>query len=538
MSYGRARILASALVVAGAAWCTPALPAQDEVATSGEIKAALRSPNSGIRHDTWKRLNPEESVHLKRLIWVLKSKPWYDREGAIDALAKAFSEKVLDRMVKYLHKDRDPAVRQGMAAALAKMNDKKYYKELYEALDDKDPRVRREVVWRLRVRKKEEAVDALVKRFLEEEDPVVKTYLEATLNDLTQAFRGPNPRAWRQWWETAKNDPDYKLGEMDDDAKKAAEELGKKLKKSRTRLADVDLDTAERGIGEGVPILVLPYYGYSRETMLPFLSELERYHKVIYIDLPKIDSFKGLENVGATGMPYYPIDKLVEAFEALREEKKQEHFAIMACGMNSWIAMRYASLYPKSVAAMILICPYSGNKTYGRGVDRCISIGKSKKDRELEYYGYSQRVNTQTGKSILEQNHEKDEKLYPRMKNEQACIERRSWAAFFYDDRDGVLSQLFGKRRNHPGGVLIPEFDCYRETKPKRRVPTLICSGKNDVRTTPDDGKGIAKHFSGVPVVYTRSAGMPFVEEAPKFNRDVIGFLRKNTRAKSSKKRK
>ena len=43
--------------------------------------------------------------------------------------------------------------------------------------------------------------------------------------------------------------------------------------------------------------------------------------------------------------------------EDLRKETGQDRFAIMACGLNCWIAMRYASLHPASVSHMVLIGP-------------------------------------------------------------------------------------------------------------------------------------------------------------------------------------
>ena len=124
-------------------------------------------------------------------------------------------------------------------------------------------------------------------------------------------------------------------GDSDEEAKKEAEDLGRKLKKRRTSVAGVTFTSSERGSGDGVPILILPHYSISKDVMLPFLSELEKNHKLFYIDLPPISSFKGLETAGKSKIPYYPIDQLVEAFEGLREETDQEQFALLSCGMNS-----------------------------------------------------------------------------------------------------------------------------------------------------------------------------------------------------------
>ncbi len=518
------RARAFLLAAVAALLLAPPIRGQGEPST-GEIREALNSPDSEIRHAMWKRLNPEKSNHYKVLIQILGKLAWHDRDGAIVALSKAATEKAIEKIVKELHKNRNPFVRQGIAQALALMNDEKYYKELYTALDDKNPYVRRVVVDALKVHKKESAVEALIKRFQVEKDPVVNTFIENSLNELTQAFRGPNPLAWLIWWNEAKNDPDYKLGETDEDAKRAAEELGRKLKERTTVLAGVELTTAERGSGDGVPILVIPHYGYSKKTMLPFLSELEKNHKLYYIDLPPISSFKGLKAVGATKMPYYPIDKLVEAFEELRKKTNQKHFAIMTCGMNGWIAMRYARLYPESIAGMILISPISSGKQFGKATELMIRTGKKDKDRELWHYALTRQINAQTGEDFHERHHRENQEAKPA--GEEAALARRSWSLMFGEERDSAISMLFADRMQPLGGVIIPDFMLFREPKPSIIVPTMVIVGKKSLHTTIDDAKQIADHFKGLFFVYQHSASMPFAEESTRFNNEVTAFLAK-----------
>ena len=512
--------------------------AQEEGVGKRTLSIALRSPNSLIRHDTWSKMNPEDKSQFSMLVKIMAKMAWFDRDGTIKALATAASDEVLEKMIGTLKKHKDRAVRQGMAVALAKMDDPIFYKHLYEALDDKDPTVRRVVVHSLRVHKKPEAVDALVKRFQKEDDPVVRTFLERSLNELTQAYRGPNPLYWLSWWETAKNDPDYKLGETDEEAKKAAEDLGHKLKKRRTVsiLGGVTLESSERGSGIGVPILIIPPYGYSENIMLPFLSGLERRHKLHYITLPPVKSFKNLRVVSAKQIPYYPIDQLVDAFEDLRKQTKEERFAIMACGMNSWIAMRYAKKYPRSVAGILLVAPISGVKEYARATDRFEKTGKGRKDTEMHYFGLTRRFNTQTGESNLDSYQRENE--ISKWDGEGGCIDRRSWSLFFHDERDYVASMLYPVKNHRMGSVAIPDFNLFKEKKPALRIPTLVICGKSSLYTSTDDCKGIAKYYRGLCLVYGYSSCMPFCEESKRFNKDVAGFLRKFTRVKKNKSKK
>ena len=516
----------------------PGVRGQEEGVSKSTIGKALRSPNSLIRHDTWTKMNPEEKSQFSMLVKIMAKMPWFDRDGTIKALATAASDEVLEKMIKGLKKNKDRAVRQGMAVALAKMDDPIFYKHLYEALDDKDPTVRRVVVHSLRVHKKPEAVDALVKRFQKEDDPVVRTFLERSLNELTQAYRGPKAEYWLSWWETAKNDPDYKLGETDEEAEKAAEDLGHKLKKRRTVsiLGGVTLESSERGSGIGVPILIIPPYGYSENIMLPFLSGLEARHKLHYIKLPPVKSFKNLRVVSAKQIPYYPIDQLVDAFEDLRKETKQERFAIMACGMNSWIAMRYAKKYPKSVAGILLVAPLSGVKEYAKATDRFKKQGKSKKDTEMHYFGLGRTFNRNTGESTLDSYQRENE--IAKWDGEGGCIDRRSWSLFFHDERDYVISMLYPVKNHAMGSVAIPDFDLFKEQKPALRIPTLVITGKSSLYNSIEDSKAIAKYYRGLCLVYGYSSCMPFCEESKRFNKDVAGFLKKFTRVKKNKSKK
>ena len=516
----------------------PGVRGQEEGVSKSAIGKALRSPNSLIRHDTWTKMNPEEKSQFSMLVKIMAKMPWFDRDGTIKALATAASDEVLEKMIKGLKKNKDRAVRQGMAVALAKMDDPIFYKHLYEALDDKDPTVRRVVVHSLRVHKKPEAVDALVKRFQKEDDPVVRTFLERSLNELTQAYRGPKAEYWLSWWETAKNDPDYKLGETDEEAKKAAEDLGHKLKKRRTVsiLGGVTLESSERGSGIGVPILIIPPYNYSENIMLPFLSEIEQRHKLHYIKLPPVKSFKNLRVVSAKQIPYYPIDQLVDAFEDLRKETKQERFAIMACGMNSWIAMRYAKKYPRSVAGILLVAPLSGVKEYAKATDRFKKQGKSKKDTEMHYFGLGRTFNRNTGESTLDSYQRENE--IAKWDGEGGCIDRRSWSLFFQDERDYVISMLYPVKNHVMGSVAIPDFDLFKEQKPALRIPALVITGRSSLYNSIEDSKAIAKYYRGLCLVYGYSSCMPFCEESKRFNKDVAGFLKKFTRVKKNKSKK
>ncbi len=504
------------------------LDAQGEPVSLREALQVYRSPDSLIRHNTWKRLDPEDSKQLKLILKILADKSWYDRQAAIDALAKAGSEKIVDKMVEYLTEHKNPFVRQGMAVGIAQMNDKRSYGALYEALKDSDPTVRRMVVHGLGLRNRKKNVDALVELFQTEEDPVVRTFIEHSLNAITKAFQGPDPLAWAQWWGRAKRDKDFKLGRTDEEAIREAERLGKKLKTSTRVFSGVRLQTAEKGSGAGVPILILPPYGYSREIMIPFLSELERYHKLYYIDLPEIKSFKGLKAAGKTTIPYYPVDKLLDAFESLRKKTGEEHFAIMSCGMNAWIAMRYAQKFPNAVAANIFVAPISSNREYGAATKRFKTKGQDKNDLEMFYFGLTRTFNPENGENSLDEYHRTKE--IPKPDGQGPAIDRRSWSLFFKNEQDGLIHVLYPKKSRPLGSVAIPDFSLFKEKPPKRRIPTLVLAGAASLYTSLPDCKQIAKYYGTRMITFKNSSCMPFAEESELFNQVVAKFLKKYTR--------
>ncbi len=85
------RAILLGLVVAIA---TPSASGQDGPPSKRELSVAVRSPDSHLRHNTWKRLNPEKSSDYSLLLKILKGlngMSWHDRSAAVEALTKASS---------------------------------------------------------------------------------------------------------------------------------------------------------------------------------------------------------------------------------------------------------------------------------------------------------------------------------------------------------------------------------------------------------------------------------------------------------------
>lgn len=514
------RLLPLLLVVLGISLAA-ALAADDKPANKGEFMRDFTGPDSHKAGAAVAKLNPDLQSDYDLLKLVLEKGSWYLRAQAINALAKTLNDKNQKNMLECLTEkgSKDPLVRQGMAAAIAKMNDRTLYPELFKSLDDKDARVRRETAFVLRINKDKGSIEALIKRWKIERDPLVANHIRNTLEDITKRYMGPNPVDWENWWLGVKDT--FEVGSTDEEAAKKAEEDGKKLSTGSTQTRDVDMEFVSRGIG--MPIIVLPQYGQSKELMIPFFIEVEKIAKVAYMDIPKISSFKNVK-AGPGGIPYYPIDPLVEAFEKFRETTKFDKMAIMACGMDSWIAMKYAIKYPRHTAALIFISPISSEAEYGHATDRMRSQGQKSGDIELDHLGLTRSVNGQTGENTHDVYHK--EKKLPVPEGENEAIDRKAFTIYFADQFDLLLDQLYPISHNHPGSVLIPNFKVFAE-KERPPVPVLVLSGKRAMYASEGDCAAIAKYYNCPQVSFDRSADLPFIEEPEKFSKTVKEFLLK-----------
>ncbi len=512
----------------------PSAFAQGDGLSSKEFKRALASPDSHFRHREFLKLNGDDKKQLKLLFDLLEGGSWYDREAAVICLARAANSDSIAEMVKKLGKDKNYLVRQGIVVAFAKMNDSELYQYIFEALDDKDPRVRREAAYALRINRKKDSITALINRWLEEEDPVVSNFIRMTLEDITRRYHGPDPLLWNDWWVSEQDS--FVVGSTDEEAERLAEESGNKMREGQTITRDLTLNTESRG--HGAPLLVIPPYGYSKDIIVPFLTELEKTNKIYYIDLPPIDSFSGLEQIG--GMNYYPIDKLVDAFEQLRKDTEEERFALMCWGMNSWIALRYASKYPGVVSHLVLVSPLSGNDEYGEASARMIKQGKQTGDMEMWHYGLTRSFNIASGLSSLEMHYQQD-----TCNNECKCnfstswqedppdgegggMDRRSWSMMFANPQDSLLALLYPIKDRQLGGVAIPDFPSKEDNQNlPRGVRMLFINGKYSLYSSSNDVSKMSKKYGAIFLEYKASSNMPQAEESERFNEDLKDFLGK-----------
>lgn len=525
------------LWIAAAAMPLAALVAWPASAESDAAKTFKKSfsetPNSWERRDLVKRLDPKDDDQLDLIVWVLKNQDWYMREAAIETLATAYDPGLIGKLEKMGGARGDPVVVEGVCMAFGQSGNKERIPFLAEQLASKKWIVQRSAAIALGRLPAKESVEALITCWEKCDNFMVWVHILESLERITHEKNMPRAADWRGWWNAVKDTwtpPEPKGEGIDDEEAKSGDRI-------RTKVRGTNLDLRSRG--KGLPLLVLPDYGCEKDYLETYLRNLEETNQILYVKLPGNSDFSDPPLANAPGLPapYYPIDRLVEAFEELHttlvKENKIENkpFAIMGHGMTCWVAMQYAAMRPKSVRRMILVAPYSSNKAWGDGRDRLEKEGERIRDLEMTHYAQSLLYNQQTGKHNYESQSEEESK----------ALKRKDFTVNFADFRDLEIGRIFGpwvqkeagpnqaaivpKYARPMGSVFIPEFSLFKLQRVQ--TPTLVLAGELSLWTSLEDANAISKHYGGAARVFTfkRSSNMPFIEENDKFVEVVQRFL-------------
>jgi pimeloyl-ACP methyl ester carboxylesterase len=493
--------------------------------------------NSDLRRKAVESVDPNSKSGLKVLLQVVAMKKlavmdWHIRWGAIEALSGIHKEKYMREFEKKGLNSKYPAIREGCILALGLKKNPAYLPRIKKGLEDPDPAVRRAAGHALANIRKKESINALVARW--EKESMETNFRECiaywtSLRKLTGRRFKKDFHTWQEWWLNVRDKYKFPEEMTEEEKKKQAEEEAKKGKgKGKKGAAEEEGEketTVVRGIpltfktrGTGIPLLVIHDDTWYDNYFEPYLSSIEKVCKIFYIRLPEVDSFENLKrNIG--GMPYYPVDKLVDAFEELRTKFKYRKFAIMAHGFSTLIAQRYLTRHSEKVSHMILMGALSGDEAYGIILNNIEREGNATKDKEMTRMAWWH--------TIIDE--KKNTKQYePKSDAEKRALQRKMFSMYFANPQDPEIFSIFDRCKkplDYPE-CLSPEFDTYREKKVP--VPILILMGAKCLWTNLKDGERIQKNYPRAElVVFQKSAMMPFIEENAKFTEEIKKFFKK-----------
>lgn len=531
---------AAAIAAVASATClgiTLPSAAQGEVGAKEFKKAFVETQNSWERRALVERLDPTDDKSLELLTeFVLNEQDWYMREAAISVLAGAYDPGLIQKLERMCGSRGKPMIIEGICMAFGKSGNKDRVPFLTEQLSSKKWVVKRAAAIALGHVPDKRSITPLINAWKGEDKFMVWVHILESLERITRQKNMPKASDWEAWWNTVKDTFELPT----DDPDQLDEEELKSGDRVRTRVRGTNLDSRLRG--NGLPLLVLPDYGLENDYLQTYLRNLEETNRILYVKLPGSSDFTDppLQNAPGLPAPWYPIDRLVEAFEELHKELvkdgkiEDKPFAIMAHGLTCWIAMKYAATRPQRVRKMILIAPTSGNKAWGDGRDRLERRGQQIRDLELEHFAQSLLYNSQTGKHNYEATGPDD----------SAALTRKSWTCRFFDFRDLEIGRIFGpivekqvgqnQRSVGPkvlrpmGSVFIPDdFSLFKLDRVATQTLVVVGGAQSAVWTSQEDANAIARHYgqAGRVVTFPNSDRMPFIEENDKFVEIVQRFL-------------
>ncbi len=517
--------------------------AHADKASLGKHEAAAKSPFSWERIEGVRGLDPNEKNEFAALTKVLNAEQWHVRAAAIDVLAGTIDGKRLAVMERAVRKaragDSKRMIAEGYALAFGRKGDPTYLPLLQEVVQNKRVawEVRRSAAFALGLMPDKSSVDPLIAAWTAERARQAKSgwsiqveiRIQEALEKITQRNIGNEPADWAAW--ATGNLPELDLGRRDEKEDAKAEAEGRKAKPYVTK--EVGFTTR----GDGRPLFVLPDYGYGKGYLETYLRPLESRARLFYIDLPSPQKL-GAKPAPAGGGLMYPVDELVDAFEAIREQQMAEAKAagqeihdkvvVMGHGVTCWIAMKYAEKFPERVAGLILVSPWSSDQAYGAALRRLEADGEKHNDVELVRHAQSLQ--------IVDGGPKYD--LGTKSREEQIAIGlQKRWSLYFRDYRDSEMTMLFyggidtakdptrdGIIRADLGSAVVPPVDVTGGSK--SRVPAVIFLGDASRYTSRADVDLIAGHYAtGLVVPMGKTSRMPWIEENGRFLKALSKIL-------------
>jgi pimeloyl-ACP methyl ester carboxylesterase len=520
-----------------------------------EFQSGFASKNSWDRAAALKRLDPNNLDSLKVLLKAAKEEDWYLRKTVAEALAsklddKAITGKALDELKSVVKKSlslpepRDSRSQEGNMAevvleAYGLSWDTAWVDDCAEVLQkSKDWKCRRSAAVALGRLPAKKGVATLVDCVQKEKAYTVFARAMESLEKVTEKKDYKTAAEWKEWWQGAEASwapKGEKSADEEEEAKKAEENKSGDVLRTVSRGTTINART--RGNAKGRPLLVIPSYGYNRTYMETYLRNLEDKHLVIYVDLPKISDFDPkVPNIDGGEMPEYPIDRLADSFEGLRQELvkqgkiEDKPIALMAHAMSAWVAIRYASKYPKSIARLILMSTYASDRQWERSRKAMEETAKGQGEQELEHLAmWHSETRDAKGKA--------SPRYSPVSEDDVLALHRKEFGIYFGNQQDLEIGRVYGplvkndpddgpgkhavcERRQH--GFYIPRFDILKE--PVTEVPTLILAGDSSYWGTVEDAQEIQKHYpTSMLQVFKGCGRMPMVED----NKAFIGAMEK-----------
>lgn len=248
---------------------------------------------------------------------------------------------------------------------------------------------------------------------------------------------------------------------------------------------------AHTSTGDGMPVVLLHAFPFSREMWRPQMSLANNY-RLITPDLPGFG--QSPPHDGLT------MDALADAVAGLLDELRlAEPVVLGGCSMGGYVALAFARKYPQRLRGLLL------NDTKPEPDD---AAGKAARDKMIADAG------NLTGEKVFEG-------LLPKQLSDSTR-----------QDRPEVVAEARRIAAAQPMAAIVAAQRAMRDRPDARpvlgsiRVPTLVVVGEHDPITPPAGAKAMAAAIPGSALhVIPTAAHLPNLETPIEFNAIVRSWL-------------
>ncbi|MEC7923480.1 MAG: hypothetical protein VX496_08805 [Planctomycetota bacterium] len=565
----------------------PSLPAAEEWEIV--LKTNITSEYSKTRYDSLKQVDTSSAKGLKA-IWNVLDKlaprdplryDWYVKQGAYEALMAAEGEDAEKEIFKVLkgskRENSKEAIIHSLIYKIRQQFEKdkggneerkvEHYKELLRrrrgiqyfalvlpsirkhdpdkkkfgwittAFKDSSTKVRLAALQGMLAYPDKSSIKLLLDNLRKLEKKKSKYYSEwvqtrFALETLTGQYYRDNVDDWFKWWDAVKDQ--FSLEKRIEDEAPDPENLSAAPGDRRTRVVrsgGVEVTVNMKVAGKGYPLLVLPKRGYSPDYFRPYFHGVEEFCKVYYVQMPRIQDFKGLARTTNGNFVIYPTEILAGALADLMKSSGLDEFAIFAHGPGaSTLGMYMASKFSSSVTRLIMVNPASAGSEYSKAIKNVEREGRKRKNPEA-YNGANSIMIGQDGKPTYEAQDDA----------ERGGLQRAIGNLAFADpSRPEIgVSRHLNSIAGDPQVMNDSKWNLKQIFKYKApRLPVMIMIGQLDFWTPVADVTKVTKFFTRSYVAkFPRSGQYPFRSDPYRFTKEMEKILGKaKLRSKSKKK--
>ena len=565
----------------------PSLPAAEEWEIV--LKTNITSEYSETRRNSLKQIDTSSSKGL-RAIWNVLDKmaprdplryDWYVKQGAYDALMAAEGEDAEKEILKVLkgskRENSKEAIIHSLIYKIRQQFEKdkggneerkvEHYKELLRrrkgiqyfalvlpsirkhdpdkkkfewittAFQDSSSRVRLAALHGMLAYPDKSSIKLLLDNLRKLEKKKGKYYSEwvqtrFALETLTGQYYRDNVDDWFKWWDAVKDQ--FSLEKRIEDEAPDPENLTVAPGERRTRVVrsgGVEVTVNMKVAGKGYPLLVLPKRGYSPDYFRPYFHGVEEFCKVYYVQMPRIQDFKGLARTTNGNFVIYPTEILAGALADLMKSSGLDEFAIFAHGPGaSTLGMYMTSKFSSAVTRLIMVNPASAGSEYSKAIKNVEREGRKRKNPEV-YNGANSIMIGQDGKPTYEAQDDA----------ERGGLQRAIGNLAFADpSRPEIgVSRHLNSIAGDPQVMNDSKWNVKQIFKYKApRLPVMIMIGQLDFWTPIADVTKVTKFFTRSYVAkFPRSGQYPFRSDPYRFTKEMEKVLGKaKLRSKGKKK--